>query len=125
MLMMRDGINRGPFALSTLSNRCSSPMVALAGVGSYGTVFHTKIARGSGRAYNVMIPKCWCAPAVFSIPIARSILQPSLANASQDCVCPNGAPKHAYGPLDELRHRAQEFANMMLCDASVYRKEGT
>jgi len=75
MLMMRDGINRGPFALSTLSNRCSSPMVALAGVGSYGTVFHTKIARGSGRAYNVMIPKGWCAPAVFSIPIARSIFR--------------------------------------------------
>jgi hypothetical protein len=47
-------------------------MAALAGVGSYGIVFHTKIARSSRRACNFMIPKGECAPAVFSIPIARS-----------------------------------------------------
>src|SRR6202021_286857 len=48
------------------------PMAALAGVGSYGIVFHTKIARSSRRACNFMTPKGECAPAVFSIPIARS-----------------------------------------------------
>jgi hypothetical protein len=47
-------------------------MAALAGVGSYGIVFHTKIVRSSRRACNFMIPKGECAPAVFSIPIARS-----------------------------------------------------
>ena len=47
-------------------------MAALAGVGSYGIVFHTKIARSFRRACNFMIPKGECAPAVFSIPIARS-----------------------------------------------------
>ena len=51
-------------------------MAALAGVGSYGIVFHTKIARSSRRACNFMIPKGECAPAVFSIPIARSTLRP-------------------------------------------------
>jgi hypothetical protein len=50
-------------------------MAALAGVGSYGIVFHTKIARSSRRACNFMIPKGECAPAVFSIPIARSTLR--------------------------------------------------
>jgi hypothetical protein len=50
-------------------------MAALAGVGSYGIVFHTKIARSSRRACNFMIPKGDCAPAVFSIPIARSIFR--------------------------------------------------
>jgi hypothetical protein len=58
-------------------------MAALAGVGSYGIVFHTKIVRSSRRACNFMIPKGECAPAVFSIPIARSTLQPSLANDSE------------------------------------------
>ena len=48
------------------------PMAALAGVGSYSIVFHTKIARSSRRACNFMIRKGECAPAVFSIPIARS-----------------------------------------------------
>ena len=47
-------------------------MAALAGVGSYSIVFHTKIARSSRRACNFMIRKGECAPAVFSIPIARS-----------------------------------------------------
>src|SRR5271156_2420860 len=49
------------------------PMAALAVVGAYGVVFHTKIARSSRRTCNFMIPKGECAPAVFSIPIARSI----------------------------------------------------
>src|SRR5580700_11505094 len=51
-----------------------SPIVALAGVGWYDGVFHTIIARSALRARNVMISKGWCAPAVFSIPITRSIL---------------------------------------------------
>ena len=52
---------------------CSSPMVALAGVGSYGTVLNTKIARNSRRACNLMISNGSSAPAVFWIPIGRSI----------------------------------------------------
>jgi hypothetical protein len=47
-------------------------MVAFAGIGSYGNVFHTKIARSSRRACNFVIPKDRWEPAVFSIPIARS-----------------------------------------------------
>ena len=56
-------------------------MAALAGVGSYGAVFHTKTARSSRRACNFIIPKGECAPAIFSIPIARSTFLPMLANA--------------------------------------------
>jgi hypothetical protein len=55
-------------------------MVAFAGVGSYGNVLRTKIARSSRRACNFVILKDRWEPAVFSIPIARSTLQPSLAN---------------------------------------------
>lgn len=33
----------------------SSPVVALAGVGSCGTVFHAKIARAAGRSHNALI----------------------------------------------------------------------
>jgi hypothetical protein len=63
-------------------------MAALAGVGSYGIVFHTKIARSSGRACSFKISKGECAPAVFSIPIARSTTpraRPAGAGATPRC----------------------------------------
>jgi hypothetical protein len=50
-------------------------MAALAGVGSCGTVFHTKIARSTGRACNFMIPKRLVRSSGISIPIARSTLK--------------------------------------------------
>ena len=61
-------------------------MAALAGVGSYGIVFRTKIVRSSRRACNFMIPKGECAPAVFSIPIARStfLAEPAWPSAGRD-----------------------------------------
>ena len=40
-------------------------MAALAGVGSYGIVFHTKIARSSRRPCSFKNSKGECAPAVF------------------------------------------------------------
>ena len=63
---------------------CSSPMVALTGAGSYGTVFHTKIGRNSRRACNFMIPSRSSAPAVFSILIARST--PAIAGRCQPMI---------------------------------------
>jgi hypothetical protein len=78
--MIGISVQIGDYPMERLAGRA---MAALAGVGSYGIVFHTKIARSSRRACNFMIPKGECAPAVFSIPIARSTLQPMLASASQ------------------------------------------
>jgi hypothetical protein len=64
-------------------------MAALAGVRSCGTVFHTKIARSPRRACNFMIPKGESAPAVFSIPIARSTfpLSPAMAGFEFSARC--------------------------------------
>jgi len=65
------------------------PMAASAGVGSCGTVFHTKIARRPRRACNFMIPKGESAPAVFSIPIARSTFLPPRRFASRCKITPS------------------------------------
>jgi hypothetical protein len=58
-------------------------MAALAGVGSCGTVFHTKIARSTGRACNFMIPKRLLRSSGIFDSHRPLHFPPSLANASQ------------------------------------------